>query len=663
MSGLSGSGDKPHTSPLRLTVILVVTCCLFLALFARLWFLQVISAPQAQATAQDQGVKIIYTPAPRGEILDAEGDVLAGNRISEVIEVTDRFQALDDKPLLVRLGALVGMTVPQLKAAINNTDISPSYAPAVIVTDASASEILYIQEHQNLFPGVEATTETLRAYTPLGVAAANVIGYMGAITEQQYKALKSQGYQPGDQIGQTGVEAEYESVLRGRPGIEKLQVDSQGNPLGILSETPPVPGLNLRLTINGALQEEAVSAIEQGLAAAHKTLSTNASGGLTGVPFEAPAGSAVVEDPQNGDVEALATVPDYNNNDFIGGISEAQYSAYNDDPDRPLIDRATQGEYAPGSTFKLVTATAGLEEGLITPTSIFHDTGSITVGGEKFTNDNGESFGDINVTQAIGVSSDNFFNTVGENQWNARGTLGDDAEQKVAEGYGFNAPTGIKLPGESGGLIPTPASVARDYKLYPKDFETGAWVTGDSMQVAIGQFEDLVTPLQLANAYSAFANGGTLWTPQVAADAQRANGTVTRTYAPVKKGDAPPLTPVQRAAMLQGFWDAVNNGAIVGGAGGTAFSIFHNSYRGQPDPLANMDIAGKTGTAQVTGQQSTSVFTSFAPASDPRYEVTSIMEKSGYGASVAGPVVRQIYDKIYNLPLEPVAVDSNATVN
>ena len=656
--------DRPDSSSrMRLTVILVVVVCLFLALFARLWFLQVIDAPQGQATAQDQGVKTLYTPAPRGEILDAEGDVLAGNRISEVIEVTDRFRALYDPAMLSRLAALVGMTVPQVKAAINNTDVNPAYAPAVIVRDAAPSEILYIQEHQNLFPGVSATTETLRDYSPMGVAAANVIGYVGPINQSELKGLKSQGYQPGNQIGQTGVEAAYESVLRGKPGIEKLQVDSQGNPLGVLSETPPVPGLNLKLTISGVLQEKAVSAIEQGLAAAHKSLSVNASGGLTGVPFEAPAGSAVVENPQNGDVEALATVPDYNNNDFIGGISQAQYSAYNDDPKRPLLDRAIQGEYAPGSTFKLVTATAGLEEGLITTTSTYFDTGSVTVGGERFTNDNGESFGSINVTQALGVSSDNFFNVIGENQWNARGRLGEDAEQKVADEYGFNQPTGIPLPGESAGLIPTPASVALDYKRYPKDFETGTWVTGDSVQVAIGQFEDLVTPLQEANAYSAFANGGTLWKPQLASAAEKPNGTVAKTYPPVKKGNAPPLTPDQRAAMLQGFIDAVNNGDIVGAAGGTAFSIFHDSVGGKLDPLANMDIAGKTGTAQVTGQQSTSVFTSFAPASAPRYEVTCFMEKSGYGASIAGPVVRQIYDQLFGLPLEPVAVDSNATIN
>jgi penicillin-binding protein 2 len=637
---------ESDSSRLRLTVILVVVFCLFVALFARLWFLQVINAPTAQATAQDQGVKIVYTQAPRGDILDANGQLLAGNRISEVIQVTDRFQALTDTTMLTRLGALVGMTPKEVSAAINNTNTSPSYAPATIVTDASPAEILYVQEHQSLFPGVSATTETVRDYTPMGVAAANILGYTGLITSGEYKQLKPDGYQLGDEIGQSGIESEYDSVLRGTPGVEKLQVDSQGNPLGVLSETPPIPGQNIKLTINGSLQETAVSAIEEGLDAARKTVDVN----VTHVNFTAPAGSAIVENPQNGDVEVMATVPDYNNNDFIGGISTAQYDAYRNNPDKPLLDRAIQGEYAPGSTFKLVTATAGLEEGLITPTSTYYDPGKIVVGGESFSDDVGESFGTINVTQAIGVSSDLFFNVIGEDQWDGyeKGSLPIDAEQKVAEEYGFGSPTGIKLPGESPGEIPTPASVASDYKNHPKLFETGSWVTGDSMQVAIGQFEDLVTPLQLANAYSAFANGGTLYTPALVSDSQKPDGTVVKAYPPVKKGNAPPLTPAQHDAMLQGFEQVVNGNSVADGDEGTGYSIFH------PGPLADKDIAGKTGTAQATNQQSTSVFTSFAPATNPQYEVTAFMEKSGYGASVAGPVVRQIYDKIYGLPLQGV---------
>jgi penicillin-binding protein 2 len=641
-------------------VILVVVFCLFLALFARLWFLQVINAPSAQASAANQGVKVIYTQAPRGDILDAEGQVLVGNRISEVIEVTDRFQSLQDTTMLTRLGALVGMTLPQVKAAINNTDVSPSYAPAVIETDAPAAEILYIQEHQGFFPGVTATTETLRDYTPMGVSAANIVGYVGQITQSQYEQLKSQGYELGDQIGQAGIEAEYENVLRGTPGIEKVQVNAQGEPLSVLSSIPPVPGENVVLTLNGAVQEQAVTAIEQGLTAARKTIDTLE----TGKPFPAPAGSAVVEDPQNGDIEALATVPDYNPNEFIGGISEAQYQAYQaPSAHDPLLDRAIQGEYAPGSTFKLVTATAGMEEGLITPTSGYDDTGFIELGGEKFTDDEGESFGEIDVTQAIGVSSDNFFNYIGEEQWDQRSKFGDDAEQNVAASYGFGKPTGIKLPGEASGLIPTQAIQNKEHAQDPKAYPYPAWTTGESMQTAIGQDEVEVTPLQEANAYSAFANGGTLYVPQLVSTAESSTGKVVKSYPAVKAGNTPTLSAPDRQAILQGFVDVVNSADLADGSGGTGYTIFHNTYNGKPDPLGSMDIAGKTGTAQVTNESSTSVFTSFAPATNPQYEITCFMEQAGYGASVAGPVVRQIYDKIYGLPLEPVSVDGEATAD
>jgi penicillin-binding protein 2 len=637
----------PDSSRLRLTVVLVVVLSLFVALFARLWFLQVVNAPNAQAAVQDQGVKIVETQAPRGDILDRNGNVLVGNRTSETIEVSDRFTALDDTPMLRQLAALLYMTVGEVKQAINDTTESPSYAPAIVLSDAMPSQILYVQQHQSLFPGVSATTTTVRDYSPMGVAAANIVGYVGQITAAEYGQLKSQGYQQGFQVGQAGIEAEYNSALAGTPGVEKVQVDSQGNILSVLSSTPPVPGDNLKLTIDGNIQEAAVNAIQAGLVAARKTIDVN----VTKTYFTAPAGSAVVENPQNGDILALATYPTYDPNEFVGGISDANYEALNDNPDKPLLDRTIQGLYAPGSTFKLVTATAGLEEGIITPTSSYDDVGHITIGDppETFTNDEGEAFGPIDVTKALTVSSDNFFNQIGIDQWVGESTYGPEAEQKVAEGYGFGSPTGIKLPGEVAGEIPTPASVAEDYKEYPKDFETGTWTTGDSAQIAIGQFEDDVTPLQLTNAYSAFANGGTLWTPQLATDTETASGRIVSTFAPVKKGTTPPLTAPERAAMLAGFEGVVND------PHGTAYGIFHDPG----DPLATMDIAGKTGTAQETDQQSTSVFTSFAPATNPTYEITAIMEKSGYGADVAGPVTRQIYDRIYDLPIQPIGSVSN----
>jgi penicillin-binding protein 2 len=479
----------------------------------------------------------------------------------------------------------------------------------------------------------------VRSYTAMGAAGANILGYVGQIDQSQYRQLKSKGYLPNDQIGLTGVEAAYESVLRGRPGVEKIQVNSAGQVLTTLASTPPVPGHNLVLTIDGRIQEAAVTALEQGLAAARQSTHN-------GAHFPAPAGAAVVEDPKNGTIIALATDPDYNPEDFVGGISEANYAAYsNPAANQPLLDRAIQGEYAPGSTFKLVTATAGLDYGLITPTSPFDDTGSIKIGNQTFTNNDGEALGVITLPTALTESSDNYFNAIGAELWDghfSNNQFPEDALQQVANEYGLGAATGVALPGASTGLVPTPQSVALDYKEFPKDYATGTWYTGDSAQTAIGQFEDLVTPLQLANAYSTFANGGTLWAPRLAEEVRSQTGSVISTYTSQRK-DVVPLPEADRQAILAGFVGVVQNPA------GTAYGIF----TGQ---LASHDIAGKTGTAQVQGKQSTSIFTSFAPATDPQYEVTAILEQAGYGADVAGPVVRQIYDALYGLPPQAVSV-------
>ena len=220
--------------------------------------------------------------------------------------------------MVARLAPLLGMTVKQLNTAINNLEYSP-YAPVPVFPDAQPQQILYIQENPDLFPGVVPTSESVRSYTAMGAAAANILGYVGQIDQSQYRQLKSKGYLPNDQIGLTGVEAAYESVLRGRPGVEKIQVNSAGQVLTTLASTPPVPGHNLVLTIDGRIQEAAVTALEQGLAAARQSTHN-------GARFPAPAGAAVVEDPQNGTIVALATDPDYNPEDFVGGISEANYA-------------------------------------------------------------------------------------------------------------------------------------------------------------------------------------------------------------------------------------------------------------------------------------------------------------------------------------------------
>jgi penicillin-binding protein 2 len=634
---MSTTSNHEQASPqMRLTILLVVVACLFGALFARLWFLQVIDAPKAQAAAANNGVRLIYTPAPRGLILDRNGNVLVGNVNEPVIEVSQQVAA-QDPSMVARLAPLLGKTVAQMKAAINNKQFSP-YVPVPVEPDATPQQILYVQENQSLFPGVQATTMSVRTYSPMGKAAANIVGYVGMIDQAQYQRLRSRGYQPGDQIGLAGIEAEYESVLRGTPGVTKVQVDSRGNVLTTLSSTKPIPGDAVRLSIDGHIQMVAQQAIEQGMTAARQTFD-HASGRL----FTAPAGSAVVEDPNTGQILALATNPTYDPAEFVGGISQANYKALLNNPSDPLLDRTIQGQYAPGSTFKLITATAGLQYGLITPNSYFDDTGSITIGNFVAHNDNGAAYGEINLPTAITVSSDNYFNTIGLRLWYGRSQFGDDALQKVANEYGLGQSTRISLPNESSGKIPTPASYVHDHQADPAVFTQSQWYPGNSDQVAIGQDEVLVTPLQLANAYATFANGGTLMVPQLVIDAESTvNGRVVKIY-PSRSVHRVPLQPAWRAAMLQGFTGVVNNPS------GTAYGDFAHT------PLANMDIAGKTGTAQVNApRQDTSVFTSFAPAAAPRYVVDAFMEDAGYGASVAAPVVREIYDGLFHLPLQPV---------
>lgn len=634
------SPPEPDTARIRLTVVLVAVMCLFGALLARLWFLQVINAPTAQVAAATNGVRIVYSQAPRGRILDRNGQVLVGNVNMPVIEV-QRQEVPASSPVLPRLASLMGTPLATVQHLLANDQYAP-FAPVPVLPGARPDQILYIQEHQGLFPGVTATTETVRSYSPLGAAAANVVGYVGQITGAQLARLAGQGYQPGDQIGLAGVEATYESVLRGTPGVTRVQVDSRGNVLGTLSSTAPVQGHDLRLSIDAQVQAAAVGALEQGLAAAHAQFDT-----VTKQHFKAPAGSAVVEDPRDGTLLALATTPDYDPADFVGGISEAKYRQLTDPgANQPLLDRAIQGQYAPGSTFKLITATAAMQDGLLNPFATFVDRGSIKIGNQVFRNDNSESYGAIDLQRAVTVSSDAYFYTLGADFWNARGSLGPDALQKVARAYGMGSPTGLALPNEAGGKIPTPQSVAADYKAHPTLFATGSWYTGDSAQMAIGQFEDEVTPLQLANAYASFANGGTVYVPRVALDAQDQTGRVVQAFTS-KVLDTVTLNPADHAALVAGFTGVVND------PHGTAYGDFHDPG----DPLAGKDIAGKTGTAQVTaaGKQNTSVFTSFAPAAAPTYEVTALMEDSGYGASIAAPVVRQIYDQLYGLPLQPVA--------
>jgi penicillin-binding protein 2 len=651
------------SSRLRFSILLIVVGCLFVALISRLYFLDVLDTSNTTTQINASITRVIYTPAPRGEILDREGQALVDNISVPTIEV--QRQDSSDVPMVTRLAALLGMTVKDLTSTINNVQYTAfDYVP--VYPDASAEQMLYVEEHPADFPGVVTTTLTQPHVTALGEYAANIVGYVGPITGTELAAWKGQGYAPGDIVGQFGAEYEFENELKGTPGKTVIDVNAQGVELSQVSSTPPIPGKNVVLTINGGLQKLAVEELRTQEANARKVTDP-----VTKIKFESNSGAVVAEDPRNGQLLALATDPSYNPNQFDDGdLSNAAYNRIKKDDG--LYDLAVAGEYAPGSTFKLVTATASLKYGIFSPSYVYDDIGYIMIGPTKFEDDDGVGAGPIDLTQAIEVSSDNYFNQIGADLWDGRGTYGDDALQKIAGDYGFNKPTGIDLPGEVDSFnyvkvngkevdtqIPTPEIDAALHADNPKDFPYASWYTGVSAHMAIGQ-QLTVTPLQLANAYSAFANGGTLYAPRVALEAQTSSGKVVKRYHSTITGHSPALSSEDRSAMLAGFIGVVNNSS------GTANVIFANT------PLASEDIAGKTGTAQVTGthtvdgvsmpQQDSSVFTSFAPADNPQYVIDCFMPDAGYGADAAAPVVRSLYDYVFAKPIQaPTYLNPSAT--
>ena len=639
------------SAQVRLTVLAVVIFCLFAALFARLWFLQVIDEPKAQAAAQGNSVRLVYTPAPRGRILDRGGTVLVDNTVSEVVTIS-RETAKAEPDVVTRLALLLNVPSDQLQQKVTDPRYSP-YVPVPLASDVPTPVVIYLREHQVEFPGVAVQAVAERSY-PFGSIAANVLGYVGQISGQELTPTrKRQGYQPNDVIGKTGAEEAYEDALRGQPGVTKLQVDSKGRVLGVLASQPPVQGHDVWLSIDINVQKLAETSLAQGLVATR--LNTDKSSGGPGTHYPAPAGAAVVMNPQDGTILALATNPTYNPQDFVGGISTAKFAQYLQDPGHPLNDRTIQGLYAPGSTFKLVTAAAGLQAGIVSPQQSFDDKGYLQVGklpcsvniavAGCFNNDNHQAYGEVDLARALTVSSDAYFYQIGATFWNDRSKYGTDGLQNVARQLGFGSASGIPLPNETAGRIPDPASRAKEHALYPKIFTEGNWFTGDNVNTSIGQGEVAVTPLQLANAYATFANGGTLWTPQIATKITDQQGKVLQTLAPISKGHVD-LQPAGRAAMMSGFV------GVVASPEGTAHAAFAGF------PLNQYPVAGKTGTAQVQGKDPTSVFVGFAPASNPQYVVDVVMEQAGYGADAAAPVVRRIYDGLFNLTPSQIVIGS-----
>ncbi len=663
-------GSRSH---LRLVVLHVLVMSLLLSLGGRLWYLQVMNGAHYRRVAADNGIRDIVVPAPRGQILDDAGRPLVRNRTALVVSA-DRTTLLRQKDggtaVLRRLAGVLGTTYDKIHAKIQLCGpgikrpcwTGSPYQPIPIDDHASPQRALQIRERQEDFPGISAQLQAVRDYPrPNGAGAAQTLGYLQPITQDELnkrKGIKVTGYSGVDLIGRDGLEAVYDNDLRGRPGVRRVLVDSQGRVTGIASEQPALSGGNLVTSLDAKVQGDVENAITRAVKDARKR----------GDPADSAAG--VVMDVRTGRVMALASYPTYDPGVWTGGISQSEYDALlSKGKGQPLISRATEGQFAPGSTFKISSMPAAVKDHYP-----LHGTyscpSSYMVGGRSFSNFEGESGGDISLHQALVMSCDTIFYRFAYEEWQRDGATHPvknpkDPMIKMAKAYGFGARTGIDLVGEAPGRIPSRAwktaywndTKASDCKHgksgYPDVAKTDptraaylkqiasencvdgyVFRAGDAANFAVGQGDVLVTPLQLARAYAAVANGGTLWSPRVAKAVLSPDGKVVRRVDPVKAGTLPVAKSVL-AYMRSALAEVPKSGTAAGPFGGFPF-----------DKLA---VAGKTGTAEVYGKKDNSWFASYAPAKNPRYVVVVMVTQTGTGATTAAPAVREIWEDMYGL--------------
>ncbi|WP_050803728.1 MULTISPECIES: penicillin-binding protein 2 [Protofrankia] len=657
----------------RLVVLRVLAVSLLITLGARLWTLQILDGDHYRHLAETNRVREVVTPAIRGQIVDDQGRPLVRNRTSLVISVnrsvTDR-QKDSGQAVLERLSGVIGMPVADVRARIQfcSATVKPPcwngspYQPVPVAKDVSAQQALAIIEHPDRFPGVSADLQAVREY-PQSSLAAHELGYLSPVTQKQLDADgASKGYHQNSLVGVAGLENTYDTDLRGADGVQRLEVDRFGRVAGTASATAPRSGGNLVLSLDIGVQQ----AVEQTL---QKTLDS-----LGGE--RARTASGVVLDAKTGRVIAMASLPSYDPSVFVGGVSEADYKALSDQANGiPLLSRAYQGSSAPGSTFKPVSTLTALTNLSASTTKKYDCAPSLQIGTQTFHNFEGSSAGPIALHQALVISCDVIFDQFAYEAWladgglrNGRGPYRDPNEYfvRMARALGFGSRTGIDLPGETAGSVVdragakeiweelkdsycrrarngypevTDPAKAERFRRYAAEACVDGYLYngGAAVQFAIGQGQYLsVSPLQLAAAYAAIANGGTLYQPTLAKAVMAPDGRVVRAIEPRVAGRLP-VAPDSLAYIRNALHGVTSEG------GGTATGVFADW------PNDTIPIAGKTGTAEVEGTGDTSWFASFAPANDPQFVVVVTVPDSGTGAEYAAPAVKAIYQSIYGI--------------
>lgn len=636
-------GESPH---LRLSVLGVIALALMGTLFARLWYLQVLDAPEYQVAAEIVQVREVQTQATRGRVLDRNGKVIVDNRISIVLSMDPSAAASTQErnDTLVAVAEELSRSGQRVKVSdLQRRLEDPRYSAAEsrpLAVDVDESLAVVLLERAEELPGVTVERQAVRTY-PYGSTAAHLLGYVGRIspTELEDKALDpgaaAKPYRGSDEIGKTGIERIFENDLRGTPGLRRVEVDANEVPLRTLTEVMPVPGYDVQLTIDIDVQAAAERALAEQVRA-----------------LRSPGGAVVIMDPSDGSVLAMASNPTYDPTEFVNGISAERFETLQATGHEPLLNRALQSAYPPGSTFKLVTAYAGLDSGMINGNSSYFDNGIYRLqncegSACEFRNAGGASYQTVGVQRGLTVSSNVFFAWLGERFWLERSTYGY-AIADTARAFGMGAATGVQLPLESRGFVPDPDAKRQRSQDNPTAFPDGQWYTGDNVNSALGQGDVLASPLQLANTYGTFANGGRLHAPNIVWRVLHTTNdeiTVVRTLEPrvVRSFD---IRAEVRAPIEAGLR------AVTEVPAGTAYSVF------QGFDLASFPVAAKTGTAEVRGKPDNAVFAAYAPANDPRFAIAVVVEAGGFGSVGAGPIVRHLLDRLSGqVPLEPAPTD------
>jgi penicillin-binding protein 2 len=643
----------------RITLLTVVVAALLIALLSRLWFLQVLAADRYGDLAEGNRVRQVVVEAPRGRILDRNGHVLVRNRAAWAItvKVPELGDAGQRGRVLGRLSRLLGLSRAKIDERLQDYNGSPLRGVPV-AEDVPVDKLFYLAEHSDDFPGVAPEVVALRQY-PYGSLAAHVVGYVGEISREELSSGDFKGVQQGDTVGKAGVELTYDHYLRGHDGVEDFEVNAAGRVVRSLGGRVPVPGTDLELSIDVKVQKQAERSLKDGMKLA-RGLADASRGGR----YPAPAATAVVLDPNDGSLLALASLPEYDPRKFVGGISRKDFAIYSDDKSYPLLNRAVQSAYPPGSTWKAITALSALRTKVITPSTTFHCPGSYKFGTATFHDWTPSGHGTVNLSKSLEQSCDVFYYNVGANfarseaSAEAKGDKAAEDMQATARSLGFGAQPAIDLPYSTPGTVPTREWRKRYWEankavyckgtsaLYKELCRDGwRWQGGEDLNISIGQGALLVSPLQLAVGYGAIANGGTVYRPYVGRSLlSPGTGKPVRTIQPRVSGVAR-ISAGDFAAVAQGLSMVTSAGTAAG-----AFSGF---------PLNRFAVAGKTGTADLPPKAPFAWFASFAPVAKPKYVVVAMVEQGGHGGESAAPVARTLYENLFGLPIQAIVAGND----